>query len=237
MASKQYIIIGLGNSAIFLARHLTSLGHDVLVVDNHPEKVQDISSTVSQAMVADSTRKKQLASIPLQKADSVIVCIGENLEASLLTVLNLKELGVKHIIAKSSSAAHSSILEKLGVSDIFHPERDSAIALAERLNRPNMLDFLPFMEGFSIVEVVCPKEFIGKTLKDLKEGSGVAVLVKVTVEIAKESKNAEGDELQTIIQYLRNGKMKIHGLTLDELSADIVVDGLNYVLKVAVFLL
>ena len=61
MASKQYIIIGLGNSAIFLARHLTSLGHDVLVVDNHPEKVQDISSTVSQAMVADSTRKKQLA--------------------------------------------------------------------------------------------------------------------------------------------------------------------------------
>ena len=141
MASKQYIIIGLGNSAIFLARHLTSLGHDVLVVDNHPEKVQDISSTVSQAMVADSTRKKQLASIPLQKADSVIVCIGENLEASLLTVLNLKELGVKHIIA--------------------------AIALAERLNRPNMLDFLPFMEGFSIVEVVCPKDFIGKTLKDL----------------------------------------------------------------------
>ena len=97
----------------------------------------------------------------------MIVCIGENLEASLLTVLNLKELGVKHIIAKSSSAAHSSILEKLGVSDIFHPERDSAIALAERLNRPNMLDFLPFMEGFSIVEVVCPREFHGKTLKDL----------------------------------------------------------------------
>jgi trk system potassium uptake protein TrkA len=167
MASKQYIIIGLGNSAIFLARHLTSLGHDVLVVDNHPEKVQDISSTVSQAMVADSTRKKQLASIPLQKADSVIVCIGENLEASLLTVLNLKELGVKHIIAKSSSPAHTIILEKLGVADIFHPERDMAISLAERLNRPNMLDYLPFMEGFSIVEIACPEGFLGKTLKDL----------------------------------------------------------------------
>jgi len=167
MASKQYIIIGLGNSAIFLARHLTSLGHDVMVVDNNPDKVQDISSSVSQAVVADSTRKKQLSSIPLQKADSVIVCIGENLEASLLTVLNLKELGVKHIIAKSSSAAHSSILERLGVSDIFHPERDSAISLAERLNRPNMLDFLPFMEGFSIIEVVCPEKFLGKSLKDL----------------------------------------------------------------------
>ena len=167
MASKQYIIIGLGNSAIFLARHLTSLGHDVLVVDNHPEKVQDISSTVSQAMVADSTRKKQLASIPLQKADSVIVCIGENLEASLLTVLNLKELGVKHIIAKSSSSQHTSILERFGVSDIFQPERDMAISIAERLMHPNMLDRLPFLDGFSIIEVLCPNKFIGKTLKEL----------------------------------------------------------------------
>ena len=139
-----------------------------MVIDSHPEKIQDIASMVSQAVVADSTRKKQLASIPsLTKADSVIVCIGQDLEASLLTILNLKELGVKHIIAKSSSAAHTSILEKLGVTDIFHPERDAAISLAERLNRPNMVDFLPFMEGYSIVELVCPKIFIGKTLKAL----------------------------------------------------------------------
>ncbi|MDY6332131.1 MAG: TrkA family potassium uptake protein [Fibrobacter sp.] len=168
MASRQFVIIGLGNSANYLARHLTSLGHDIMVIDSHPEKVQDFASMVSQAVVADSTRKKQLASIPsLTKADSVIVCIGDNLEASLLTILNLKELGVKHIIAKSSSAEHTSILEKLGVTDIFHPERDAAISLAERLNRPNMVDFLPFMEGYSIVELVCPKQFIGKTLKTL----------------------------------------------------------------------
>ena len=168
MASRQFVIIGLGNSANYLARHLTSLGHDIMVIDSHPEKVQDFASMVSQAVVADSTRKKQLASIPaLTKADSVIVCIGSNLEASLLTILNLKELGVKHIIAKSSSAEHTSILEKLGVTDIFHPERDAAISLAERLNRPNMVDFLPFMEGYSIVELVCPKNFIGKTLKTL----------------------------------------------------------------------
>ncbi|MCF0215217.1 MAG: TrkA family potassium uptake protein [Fibrobacteraceae bacterium] len=167
MASKQFIIIGLGNSGYFLAKHLISLGNDVMVVDSNPDKVQDISSSVTQAVVADGTRKKQLASIPLAKADAVIVGIGEDLEASLLTVMNLKELGIKHIIAKSSSAAHSSILEKLGVTDIFHPEHDMGISLAERLNRPNMLDFLPFMDGFSIVEMVCPREFVGKTLKDL----------------------------------------------------------------------
>jgi len=167
MSSKQFVVIGLGNSGYFLARHLTALGHDVLVIDSSPEKIQDITASVSQAVVADSTRKKQMASLPLNKVDSVVVCIGEDLEASLLTVLNLKELGVKHIIAKSSSPAHTVILEKLGVSDIFHPERDMAISLAERMNCPNMLDYLPFMEGFSIIELACPEKFIGKTLKDL----------------------------------------------------------------------
>ena len=167
MSSKKFFVIGLGNSVYFLARHLTALGHDVLVIDSSPEKIQDITASVSQAVVADSTRKKQMASLPLNKVDSVVVCIGEDLEASLLTVLNLKELGVKHIIAKSSSPAHTVILEKLGVSDIFHPERDMAISLAERMNRPNMLDYLPFMEGFSIIELACPEKFIGKTLKDL----------------------------------------------------------------------
>ena len=105
-----------------------------MVVDPSPEKIQDISNQVAQAVVADGTRKKQLQSLPLSKVDSVICCIGEDLQASLLTVLNLKELGVKHIIAKSSSPAHTIILEKLGVADIFHPERDMAISLAERLN-------------------------------------------------------------------------------------------------------
>jgi len=167
MSSKQFVVIGLGNSGYFLARHLTALGHDVLVIDSSPEKIQDITASVSQAVVADSTRKKQMASLPLNKVDSVVVCIGEDLEASLLTVLNLKELGVKHIIAKSSSPAHTVILEKLGVSDIFHPERDMSISLAERMNRPNMLDYLPFMEGFSIIELACPEKFIGKTLKEL----------------------------------------------------------------------
>ena len=167
MASKQFVVIGLGNTGYFLARHLTALGHDVMVVDPSPEKIQDISNQVAQAVVADGTRKKQLQSLPLSKVDSVICCIGEDLQASLLTVLNLKELGVKHIIAKSSSPAHTIILEKLGVADIFHPERDMAISLAERLNRPNMLDYLPFMEGFSIVEIACPDAFLGKTLKDL----------------------------------------------------------------------
>lgn len=167
MAKKQFIIIGLGNTGIFLANHLTSLGCEVLAVDNTPEKVQDITQNVAQAVVADTTRKAQLSALPVTKVDAVICCIGADLEASLLTILNLKELGVKHIIAKSSSSQHTSILERFGVSDIFQPERDMAISLAERLIHPNMLDRLPFLEGFSIIEIVCPKKFKDKTLKEL----------------------------------------------------------------------
>ncbi len=167
MASKQFVIIGLGNTGYFLARHLTALGNDVLAIDSDPMKVQDITATVSQAVIADSTRKAQLASLPITKADGVVCCVGDNLETSLLTILNLKELGVKNIIAKSTSLAHTTILEKLGVTDIFNPERDMAISVAERMNRPNMLDYLPFMEGFSIIELICPERFIGKSLKEL----------------------------------------------------------------------
>ena len=171
MASKQFMVIGLGSTGFFLARQLTALGHDVFAIDKNADKVQDIASLVAQAAVADSTRKKQLFALPVQRADFVVCCIGEDLEASLLTILNLKEFGVpeSRIITKSASLEQSTILERLGIphDNIFHPERDMAIALANRLDKPNMLDYLPFLEGYSIVELACPEHFYNKTLKEL----------------------------------------------------------------------
>ena len=166
-ARKLFAVIGIGQTGYFLARHLTHLGHDVLAVDTDEAKIQDITTYVAQAVVADCTRKKQVQSLQLSNVEAVIVAIGDSLESSVLTILNLKELGVQNIVAKSSSEQHSAILAKLGVTEIFHPERDMAVALAERLNRPNMLEFLPFMEGYSIVEWACPEELAGKSLQDL----------------------------------------------------------------------
>lgn len=164
---KQFCIIGMGQTGFYLARHLTHLGHDVLAVDADESRVQDISPYVAQAIVADCTRKKQAQSLPLSEVEAVIVAIGDALENSLLIILNLRDLGIKNIVAKSSSEQHSSILTKLGVAEIFHPERDMAVALAERLNRPNMLEYLPFMEGYSIVEWACPEKVAGRTLQEL----------------------------------------------------------------------
>jgi trk system potassium uptake protein TrkA len=163
--SKQFVVIGLGSTGTFLAKHLTSLDHSVLAIDVDPEAVQDITPFVANALVADCTRAKALQGVPVTKADAVVVCIG-SLEASLLTVLNLKDMGAARVIAKSVDEAHSAILEKMGVHEIFQPEREMAVLLAERLNRPNMIDYLPFMEGYSIVEWACPQELAGKKLME-----------------------------------------------------------------------
>lgn len=201
MATRQFVVIGLGSTGFFLAKALTDLGHDVLAIDNGPDKIQDIAPGVAQAVVADSTRKKQLASLPMQRADYVICCIGEDLEDSLLTILNLKELGIPDykIIAKSASPEQSIILEKLGIpkDNIFHPERDMAVALATRMDRPNMLDYLPFMEGYSIAELACPPKFENKTLKELSLTSKYGVQV-----IAIRNVNSKDPKLGNLADYV-----------------------------------
>jgi trk system potassium uptake protein TrkA len=166
--SKQFVVIGLGSTGTFLTKRLYDLGHNVLAIDVNPEKVQDIAPFVSQAAVADCTRKKFLQEFPLAKADSIIVCIG-SLENSLLTVLNLKEINLNNLIVKAADSSHSAILKKMEIKNIFQPEHDMAIELAEKLDRmgkPNMLDYMPLMEGYSILEWKCPANLVGKTLMD-----------------------------------------------------------------------
>ncbi len=167
---KQIVIIGLGRTGTMLAKQLSNLGHFVLAIDKEPELVQDITPFVAQAAVADSCRKKMLEEFPLTKADFIIVCIG-SLENSLITIFNLKEIGANNIMAKATDTTHFTILEKMGLSseNIFQPEHDMAIELAgklDKLGKPNILDFMPLMDGYSVMEWKCPKDLVGKTLMD-----------------------------------------------------------------------
>jgi trk system potassium uptake protein TrkA len=99
--------------------------------------------------------------------DAVVVSIGSVLNSSILATLNVKDVGVKRVVAKAVSNAHGRILQKIGADDIYFPEKDIALTAAQRLDNPNVLDYLPFMEGYSIVELAPPREFIGKTLIEL----------------------------------------------------------------------
>ena len=163
----QFAVIGLGNFGYYLARRLYEKGHEVMALDVNKALVQKVKDEVTQAVVADATDREALEALGLNQVDAAVVCIGTRMQASILSTLHLRELGVKHIVAKATSEEHARILLKVGANEIVFPEKDLAIGVASRLDNPNLLDYLPFIEGYSIVELAPPKEFIGKTLKEL----------------------------------------------------------------------
>ena len=163
----QFAVIGLGNFGYYLGSYLYEKGHEVIALDSSKSQVQKSKDVVSQAVVADATDREALESLGISQVDAVVVCIGTRMQASILATLHLKELGVKRILAKATSEEHGRILKKVGASEIIFPEKDLAIGVGTRLDNPNILDYLPFIEGYSIAELAPPKEFVGKSLKDL----------------------------------------------------------------------
>jgi trk system potassium uptake protein TrkA len=164
---KQFAVIGLGNFGFYLATSLFQKGHEVLGIDINPRKVQEIRDHVSRAVIADATDPQALKELEIEKVDTVVVSIGSELNSSILATLNVKDIGANRVEAKAVSGAHGRILQKIGADEIYFPEKDLALTAAQRLDNPNVLDYLPFMEGYSIVELAPPKEFIGKNLIDL----------------------------------------------------------------------
>jgi len=164
---KQFAVIGLGNFGFYLAVALFQKGHEVLAIDINPRQVQEIRDQVSRAVIADATDSQALKELELEKMDAVVVSIGSVLNSSILATLNVKDMGVKRVVAKAVGSAHGRILEKIGADEIYFPEKDIALTAAQRLDNPNVLDYLPFMEGYSIAQLAPPREFIGKTLIEL----------------------------------------------------------------------
>ncbi len=164
---KQFAVIGIGNFGYYLATYLYNKGHEVMAVDIDAEKIQSIKDRVSQAIVANAAEREVLVSIGIDKVDRAIVCIGSAMESSILATLNLNDMGVKELTAMAISDTHSRLLYKVGAINVFFPEKDQAIMLGERYHRPNMLEYLPFLDGYSIIELKSPPEFTGRLLKDL----------------------------------------------------------------------
>jgi len=175
---KQFAIIGLGTFGYYLATHLYEKGHDILAMDKDPTLVQKIKDSVSQAVVADAADPRTVESLFIKEMDAAVVCIGTDISASILVTLNLKDIGIQKIYAKAITDSHGRILRKVGADEILFPERDLAVSLAEKLHNPSVLDYLPFLEGYSIIELASPDDFVGKDLKalDLINRYGVQVL-------------------------------------------------------------
>lgn len=174
---KDYAVIGLGNFGFNIAKKLVEYGNNVLAIDIHEGKVQEIKNYVQDLVIGDVKNKKFLAEFIDKKIDGVIISIGVNMVDSILAVHHLKEIGVKNIIVKAINDVHAEVLNVMGATEIIFPEKDVADWLAHRLTVPNLIEHIPLTSEFSIVEVACPDKFAGKTLKDLQLRSKFGLLI------------------------------------------------------------
>jgi trk system potassium uptake protein TrkA len=164
---KRVVVIGLGIFGAQLARQLYGKGIEVVAIDKNKDVVQKIKDHSTKAVLADATDKEVLESIGIAAEDTVVISFGEDLSASTLLTLYLKEMKVREIIVKVPNEDYKRILLKVGASEAIIPEREMANKVARSIISPNVLEYLPISEDFTICELAPPTTFIGKTLAEL----------------------------------------------------------------------
>lgn len=167
MKKKQFAVIGVGRFGESLIAELARMGHEVLAIDTDEGRIDDIVDIATQSVQADSMEEKVLKALDITSFDAVIVAIGGDLEASILTSITLKELGVKRIIAKAQNRMHGKVLEKMGIDMVIYPERDMAMRLARTLNSNSFLDYIELSPNYSILEMNTPRKWAGHTIGEL----------------------------------------------------------------------
>ncbi len=203
---RQFAVIGLGRFGASVAKTLAQKNCQVIAIDKDEDKIQDISEAVTQAVCLDATDEKALKAVGIEQIDVAIVSVGVNIEASVLIALLLKQIGIKEVIAKAVTPQQGKALEKIGVDRIIFPERDMGERLANALTSPKVTDYLRLSGSCSIIEITPPKDFIGKTLKQLN------IRTKYQLNIvAVKRKNAKGEETVNVVpvaeEKIREGDM------------------------------
>jgi len=167
MKSKQFIVIGLGKFGQSVAKTLFDMGYDVLAVDDDESIVQEIADSVTHAVAMDATDEYALRTLGIRNFDIAVVSIGTNIQSSIMVTLNLKEAGIKKVVAKATNDMHAKLLTKIGADRVILPEMDMGIRVAHNLVSANILDFIELSHDYSIVEVTAPSQWMGKDIKTL----------------------------------------------------------------------
>ena len=164
---RSFFVIGLGRFGRQVAVSLCAQGCEVLVIDSRSELVQQVSDSVTQAVVGDARDKEVLRALDAKSFDCGIVAIGESLADSVMATMNLKELGVPYVVCKAQDETHKQVLLKLGADRVVIPEKEQASRLAKSLGSTNVLDYIELSEDFGIVEIPAPSKWDGKSLIEL----------------------------------------------------------------------
>lgn len=165
---QNFAIVGLGRFGGSVCRTLIELGQEVLAIDSSEDRVNEYMNIATHAVVANAQDEMTLRSLGIRNFDHVVVAIGEDIQASILVTLMVKEMGVPHVLAKAQNEYHARVLEKIGADRVVHPERDMGARIAHNLVSKNILDYLELSDDFSLAEVkVSNRKFFGRTLTDL----------------------------------------------------------------------
>lgn len=167
MTMERFAVLGLGRFGSYVARTLFDAGKEVLALDSGDDAVERVADHATRAAVVDATDREALEALGLGDVDAAIVSLGGRMDVITLAALHIREIGVPYIAVKALSEEHGRILTALGVHDVIHPEKDMAIRLGNRLARRDVVEFLPLLPGYSITEMRAPREFVGRSLKDL----------------------------------------------------------------------
>ena len=167
--NQQFAVIGLGRFGRAVCSTLHQLGYEVLGIDVDEKRVAQslTDQIVAHAVQLDSTQPGALKEAGLFEFDTVIIAIGNYLQESIITTLNVKEAGVPHVVAKASSEVHGKLLQRVGADHVVYPENEAGCALARSLTKPSILDRFELDPNNSIVEVIVPEEFHGKTVTEI----------------------------------------------------------------------
>ncbi|UCZ54193.1 TrkA family potassium uptake protein [Bacillus shivajii] len=202
---KQFVVIGLGRFGGSVCKELISQGHEVLVIDSQEDKVNEFANVATHAVVANATDEAMLRSLGIRNFDHVVVAIGDNIQASILTTLLLKELGIENVWVKAKNDYHHKVLEKIGADQVVHPENDMGRRIAQQMADEKVIDFIELSDEYSIVELIASSKLEGKTLIDLdiRAKYGITILAikqgeEINISPEPDYKIVKGDLLIVI---------------------------------------
>ncbi len=210
---KKFVVIGLGNFGMNIARSLVENNCEVLGIDIDKNTVEKAKDFLTYAITANPASKAVLDSIGINEYDAVILSIGQEMISSILISLYLKEIGVKKIIARAISEDHEKILKQLGVESVIFPEKDMAIRIGKTISMDNAIDYLPLTEEYAIIEVTPPPSFIDKNLRELNIAARYRCQILGIKNIADEFITEDNPQYTTIAppadEIIRDGNILI----------------------------
>lgn len=165
---KRFIVVGLGNFGASVAEALYSAGHDVAALDRDGDRVDHMARRVTRAAVGDGTDQRTLRKLGAEDADGAVISTGDDITASALTTLVLRDVGVHEIYVKVISPEHARLIDQIGVTETIFPERESGIRLGKRISSRMLLNYVELGSGFSVQEMAVPERWVGKTLRELQ---------------------------------------------------------------------